>query len=45
MIRRGIMMEHDSREPMFMCSALTDEDIALTANALEDSVKEALEQN
>jgi glutamate-1-semialdehyde 2,1-aminomutase len=43
MIRRGIMMEHDSREPMFMCSALTDEDISLTANALEDSVKEALE--
>jgi glutamate-1-semialdehyde 2,1-aminomutase len=43
MIRRGIMMEHDSREPMFMCSALTDEDIAETANVLEDSVKEALE--
>ncbi len=43
MIRRGIMMERDSREPMFMCATLTDEDIAETANALEDSLKEALE--
>ncbi|GAB4578504.1 MAG: glutamate-1-semialdehyde 2,1-aminomutase [Anaerolineales bacterium] len=44
MIRRGVMMERDSREPMFLCAALTAEDIAETANILEDSLKEALEQ-
>jgi glutamate-1-semialdehyde 2,1-aminomutase len=42
MLKRGIIMEQDSREPMFLCSALTDADIAETQTALEDSVKEAL---
>jgi glutamate-1-semialdehyde aminotransferase len=38
------MPEPESREPWFMCEALTDEDIAETAQALEESVREALEQ-
>jgi glutamate-1-semialdehyde 2,1-aminomutase len=42
LIKRGVMPEPDSREPWFMCSALSTEDIALTAQALEDSLREAL---
>ena len=42
MLKRGVIMEQDSREPMFLCAALTDEDIAETQQALEDSVKDAL---
>jgi len=42
MVRRGIMMEYDTREPMFICAALTDEDIAFTAEALDGAIKEAL---
>jgi glutamate-1-semialdehyde aminotransferase len=42
MLKRGVIMEQDSREPMFLCSALTDEDIAETQGALEESVKDAL---
>jgi glutamate-1-semialdehyde 2,1-aminomutase len=42
MLKRGIILEQDSREPMFLCAALTDEDIAETQTALEESVKEAL---
>lgn len=42
LIKRGVMPEPDSREPWFMCSALSTEDIAQTAQALEDSLREAL---
>jgi glutamate-1-semialdehyde 2,1-aminomutase len=42
LINRGVMPEPDSREPWFMCSALSQADIAETANALEDSLREAL---
>ena len=42
LLQRGIILEPDSREPMFLCAALTDEDIAETQSALEESVREAL---
>ena len=42
LINRGVMPEPDSREPWFMCLALSQADIAETANALEDSLREAL---
>jgi glutamate-1-semialdehyde 2,1-aminomutase len=42
LIRRGVMPEPDSREPWFMCAALSTQDIAETATALEDSLREAL---
>jgi glutamate-1-semialdehyde 2,1-aminomutase len=42
LIKRGVMPEPDSREPWFMCAALSLEDIAQTAQALEDSLREAL---
>ena len=42
MIRRGVMPEPDSREPWFLCAALSDEDIAETASVMEDSLKVVL---
>jgi glutamate-1-semialdehyde 2,1-aminomutase len=42
LINRGVIPEPDSREPWFMCSALSQADIAETATALEDSLREAL---
>ncbi len=42
LIERGVMPEPDAREPWFLCSALTQQDIADTATALEDSAREAL---
>lgn len=42
MISRGVMPEPDSREPFFLCASLSDEDIALTATVLEDSLKVVL---
>lgn len=42
LIRRGVMPEPDAREPWFMCAALSEQDIAETAGALEDSLREAL---
>jgi glutamate-1-semialdehyde 2,1-aminomutase len=42
LLKRGVMPEPDSREPWFMCSALSPQDIAETANALEDAAREAL---
>ncbi len=39
---RGIMVESDSREPWFLCAALSDADIAETASALDGAVQEAL---
>jgi glutamate-1-semialdehyde 2,1-aminomutase len=43
LVKRGVITDPDSREPWFMCAALTEEDIAEIANVLEDSVKDALE--
>ncbi|MGQ0602766.1 MAG: guanitoxin biosynthesis PLP-dependent transaminase GntE [Anaerolineales bacterium] len=42
MIQRGVLPEPDMREPWFICAALTHADIAKTADALEDSVREVL---
>ena len=42
LIARGVMPEPDSREPWFICEALSDQDIAETAQALEESVRAAL---
>jgi glutamate-1-semialdehyde 2,1-aminomutase len=42
MIKRGVMPEPDSREPWFMSAAHSSEDIAETANVLEDALREAL---
>jgi glutamate-1-semialdehyde 2,1-aminomutase len=42
LIQRGVMPEPDCREPWFICSALSVQDIAETAGALEDSLREAL---
>jgi glutamate-1-semialdehyde 2,1-aminomutase len=45
MVGRGVMPEPDSREPFFLCAALSDEDIAETATALQESLKNALQKN
>jgi glutamate-1-semialdehyde 2,1-aminomutase len=42
LIERGVMPEPESREPWFMCAALSAQDIADTAQALEDTLKEIL---
>lgn len=42
LIERGIMPDPDSREPWFICAALSAQDIADTATALEDTLDEAL---
>lgn len=42
LIERGVMPEPDSREPWFMCEALSDEDIAFTVQMLDESVRSAL---
>lgn len=39
MIERGILIEPSSREPWFLCASHTDEDIAIAAQHLEDSLK------
>ncbi len=44
LIKRGVMPEPDSREPWFMCAALSSQDIAETATALEESLREALKK-
>jgi hypothetical protein len=36
------MPEPDSREPWFMCEALSDEDIAFTVQMLDESVRAVL---
>jgi glutamate-1-semialdehyde 2,1-aminomutase len=38
-IERGIMPDHDPREPWFLCYAHSDEDIAETLSVIEDVVK------
>lgn len=45
LVERGILPEPDSREPWFMCAAHSQQDIADTATALEDSVRVALKKN
>jgi glutamate-1-semialdehyde 2,1-aminomutase len=42
LIQRGVLPEPDSREPWFMCAAHTAQDVADTANALEDTLREVL---
>ncbi len=39
MIDRGILIEPSSREPWFLCASHTEEDIAMAALALEQSIK------
>jgi glutamate-1-semialdehyde 2,1-aminomutase len=39
LIHRGVMPDADGREPWFLCYALSEEDVAETLNAFEDSVK------
>ena len=42
LIQRGVMPEPDSREPWFISAAHSREDIAITAGALEDALRDAL---
>lgn len=42
LIERGVMPEPDSREPWFICEALSDEDIGQTAQVLDEAVRAAL---
>ncbi len=42
LIERGVMPEPDSREPWFMSAAHSSQDVADTANALEDTLREVL---
>ena len=42
MIQRGVLPEPDLREPWFMSAAHTADDIAETANVLEDTLRDAL---
>jgi glutamate-1-semialdehyde 2,1-aminomutase len=42
LIQRGVLPEPDTREPLFMSAAHTAQDIADTANALEDTLREVL---
>ncbi len=37
------MPEPESREPWFMCAAHSQQDIAETANAMEDTLREVLQ--
>jgi len=40
LIERGVMPDHDPREPWFLCYAHTQEDVDTTLNAFEDAVKQ-----
>jgi glutamate-1-semialdehyde aminotransferase len=42
LIERGVMPEPESREPWFMCAAHSQQDIADTVNALEDTLHQVL---
>ncbi len=42
MIHRGVLPVDDAREPLFLSAAHTDEDIATTLTAFEESLAEAL---
>ena len=39
LIRHGVMPDADAREPWFLCSAVSAEDVAETLNVFSDSVK------
>ena len=39
MIERGVMPDHDPREPWFLCYSHSDADIDETLNVLRDAVK------
>jgi glutamate-1-semialdehyde 2,1-aminomutase len=39
LIERGVMPDHDPREPWFLCYSHTDAEIANTLNAMDDAVK------
>jgi glutamate-1-semialdehyde 2,1-aminomutase len=41
MIRRGVMPVDDALEPWFLCAALSEEDVATTLTAFQDSLVEA----
>ena len=43
MIQKGVMPCPDALEPWFVCAAHTDEDVATSLEAFEDSLAEALE--
>ncbi len=45
LIERGVMPDPDSREPWFICAALSPQDIADTATALEDTLREVVQRN
>ncbi len=42
MIRRGVMPVDDALEPWFLCAAHDDDDVALSLQAFEESLSEAL---
>lgn len=39
LIERGVMPDHDPREPWFLCYSHSDQDIDTTLNAFEDAIK------
>ena len=41
LIQRGVQPDGDAREPWFLCSALSEEDVDETLNVFNDSVKAA----
>lgn len=45
LIERGVMPDPDQVEPWFISAALSEQDIADTANALEDTLQEVLHRN
>jgi glutamate-1-semialdehyde 2,1-aminomutase len=40
LIERGVMPDHDAREPWFLCYAHSEKDIDDTLTALRESVKD-----
>ena len=41
LIARGVQPDGDAREPWFLCSSLSEEDVNETLNVFNDSVKAA----
>jgi glutamate-1-semialdehyde 2,1-aminomutase len=44
LIKRGVQPDSDGREPWFLCSALSEEDVNETLNVFNDSVKAVLKK-
>lgn len=42
LVERGVMPDHDPREPWFLCYAHSDADIEETLNAMDDAVRHTL---